>query len=107
MIDLVEALRAEARMDGARWEGCSELMIEAADALEALRVDVEAWKASHFMLTDTCHHFQARAERLAGALREIEAIEDEMEGGDWDEIEAARKIATAALHPTTTQEEGK
>ena len=50
---------------------------------------------------------EARAERLAEALRKIEAIEDEMEGGDWDEIEAARKIATAALHPDAAQEEGK
>ena len=39
----------------------------------------------------------AEIERLVEALREIAAIEDEMYGGDWDEIEAARKIATAAL----------
>ena len=35
MSELIERLREEARMDGARWEGCSELMIEAAAALEA------------------------------------------------------------------------
>lgn len=39
--------------------------------IKALRVDVEAWKASHSMLTDTCHHFQAQAKRLAEALREM------------------------------------
>lgn len=37
--------------------------------IEALRVDVEAWKASHSLLTDTCHHFQARAKRLEESLR--------------------------------------
>src|SRR5690625_3012890 len=39
--------------------------------IERLRVDLEAWKASHSTMTDTCHHFQARAERLAEALREM------------------------------------
>ena len=42
MSELIERLREEARMDGARWEGCSELMIEAAAALEAARED--AWR---------------------------------------------------------------
>ena len=37
--------------------------------IEALRVDVEAWKTSHSLLTDTCHHFQARAKRLEESLR--------------------------------------
>lgn len=37
--------------------------------IERLRVDVEAWKASHSLLTDTCHHFQARAKRLEESLR--------------------------------------
>lgn len=31
------------------------------------------------------------------ALKEIAAIEDEMVGGDWEEIDKARDIATAAL----------
>lgn len=31
------------------------------------------------------------------ALEAIAAVEDEMYGGDWDEIEHARQVATAAL----------
>jgi len=51
--------------------------------IERLRVDVEAWKASHSLLTDTCHHFQARAERLAEVLREaFEWADRELEGTD-------------------------
>jgi hypothetical protein len=39
----------------------------------------------------------SRIARLEEALRQIVAIEDEMYGGDWDEIEKARSIARAAL----------
>ena len=39
----------------------------------------------------------ARVARLEEALREIAAIENEMVGGDWDEIEQARVIAIATL----------
>ena len=66
--------------------------------IEALRADVEAWKASHSMLTDTCHHFQAKAERLAEALREL--VEVFSESGMYDEEVFAK--ARAALD----QEEG-
>lgn len=35
--------------------------------------------------------------RWRGALAKIRDIEDQMVGGDWDEIEEARAIATDAL----------
>lgn len=35
--------------------------------------------------------------RLEKALRKIMAIEDKLDGGDWDEIEEARQIAKEAL----------
>lgn len=38
-----------------------------------------------------------RLELYEKALHEIAAIEDELEGGDWDEIEEARKIANSVL----------
>jgi hypothetical protein len=34
---------------------------------------------------------------LLAALKQIAAIEDKMNGGDWDEIEDARQIAQAAI----------
>lgn len=37
------------------------------------------------------------AERLIEALRRIAAIENKEMGGDWDEIDEARNIATEAL----------
>ena len=40
---------------------------------------------------------KARIRELEKALREIVAIENEMTGGDWDEIERARQIASTAL----------
>jgi hypothetical protein len=39
----------------------------------------------------------ARVARLEEALRQIAAIENEMVGGDWDEIEQARRLARFAL----------
>lgn len=35
--------------------------------------------------------------KLRQALREIAAIKDNLNGGDWDEIEQARAIANEAL----------
>ena len=40
---------------------------------------------------------RAELEAREAALRQISAIEDKMYGGDWDEIEEARRIASAAL----------
>lgn len=57
--------------------------------IEALRVDVKAWKASHSMLTDTCHHFQAQAKRLAEALRHQRWCRTCGEDG-WDSCEEGR-----------------
>lgn len=39
----------------------------------------------------------AKYEKLMRALRQIAAIENKTDGGDWDEIEKARQIARAAL----------
>lgn len=64
--------------------------------IEALKVDVEAWKASHSMLTDTCHHFQARAERLAEALRHLR----NHTSVNSHQIE----LIDSALNPTAAQE---
>lgn len=76
--------------------------------IEALRVDVEAWKASHSMLTDTCHHFQAQAKRLAEALRVAEAALADIGDVDvaWCERRATQALPTvrAALR---NQEDGK
>lgn len=36
-------------------------------------------------------------EALVEALEQIRAIEDELYGGDWDEIEKARNIANESL----------
>ena len=47
------------------------LIEEAVAEIQALRVDVEAWKASHSLLTDTCHHFQARAKLLSAECVEL------------------------------------
>ncbi len=41
-------------------------------------------------------------ERLRKALQDIADIKDNYEGGDWDEIEEARKIANDALGVRTT-----
>ena len=40
---------------------------------------------------------EQECERLRNALEKIAAIEDRYNCGDWDEIEEAREIATAAL----------
>src|ERR1700759_4410283 len=40
-------------------------------------------------------------DRQRTALRKIAAIEDQMIGGDWDEITEARTIANAVLTPET------
>lgn len=39
----------------------------------------------------------AEIERLRGALKKISRIKDQLYGGEWDEIEKARKIAKKAL----------
>lgn len=39
-------------------------------------------------------------EKVVAALRTISAIENQMVGGDWDEIEEARAIARQALGET-------
>lgn len=57
--------------------------------IEALKVDVEAWKASHSMLTDTCHHFQARAKRLAETLQKLAAHARPTCSVLWREAQAA------------------
>lgn len=44
-----------------------------------------------------------KVSKLSIALRKIGAIEDKHSGGDWDEIEEARAIASRAL--TTTDKE--
>jgi len=41
---------------------------------------------------------RAELEAREAALRQIAAIEDKMYGGDWDEIEEARRIAGDALN---------
>lgn len=46
----------------------------------------------------------ASAPALVEALRKIAAIEDEMTGGDWEEIEAARLIARDAVYLATGEE---
>lgn len=49
-----------------------------------------------------------RVKELEGALRKISAIEDQMYGADWEEIEEARGIADAALskaRPNTAEGE--
>ena len=56
-----------ASADSTRWNQRATEPLKA--EIEALRADVEAWKASHSLLTDTCHHFQARAKRLEESLR--------------------------------------
>lgn len=43
---------------------------------------------------------QRRIRMLEEALKKIAAIQDKTDGGDWDEIEEARKIAAAALNTT-------
>lgn len=39
----------------------------------------------------------AEIDRLREALEQIAAVENKLEGGDWDEIETARSIAHNAL----------
>ena len=46
---------------------------------------------------DAYDQLAERNAELVEALRKIAAIEDEMYGGDWEEIEKARGIADAAL----------
>jgi hypothetical protein len=56
-------------------------------------------------MRDTVEAFYANQERadagkdaaLLEALRKIAAIENKMYGGDWDEIEEARSIASIAI----------
>ena len=73
--------------DGERTQDANSRLISAAPALLAevtrQRAEIAALKAD--------------AERYRLALAEIAAIEDKMHGGDWDEIELARKIANTAL----------
>lgn len=49
------------------------------------------------MLTIKNEKLQEQMDSLAQALDRIEAIEDKMIGGDWDEIIEARAVARAAL----------
>lgn len=48
-------------------------------------------------LHDKIKALLAERDTMRDALTKIAAIEDELVGGDWDEIEAARDIANAAL----------
>lgn len=88
-----------ASADSTRWNQRATEPLKA--EIEALRVDVEAWKASHSLLTDTCHHFQARAERLAEALREVVELDEE----DGDSLRNARAISRAALRDHDQEDE--
>lgn len=46
---------------------------------------------------DLADALEKERDRLRVALEKIAAIEDNTSGGDWDEIEEARKIAKEAL----------
>ncbi len=61
------------------------------DAQMVRKVDHEA------DLSDLEHELEGRIAKLEKALRDIAAIENEMIGGDWEEIEKARQIANTAL----------
>ena len=71
-------------------------------------MDVDLWTGGELseeegaepMLAVAWEAYQAGAATSAGAveaLRKIAAIENQMVGGDWEEIEEAREIARAAL----------
>lgn len=94
LVDLVNGMRSTIERQWGGMDSWRERAERAEAEVEALRVDVEAWKASHSLLTDTCHHFQARTERLAEALREIERLMPDQAGPAW----IAKTIASAALH---------
>lgn len=49
------------------------------------------------MATPTIYELQSEIERLRRALQAIAGIENQTDGGDWDEIEDARLIARDAL----------
>lgn len=53
--------------------------------------------ADFMALVNLARQLERDRAELLEALKEIAAIEDRMYGGDWDEIEDARKIARAAI----------
>ena len=52
---------------------------------------------NHKRISDTALNVWDKKEHLREALEKIKAIENKMDGGDWDEIEEARLIAQSAL----------
>jgi hypothetical protein len=56
-------------------------------------------------LRTALHKAEARARELEQALEQIAAIEDQMVGSDWEEIEQARTISRTAL--AARKEEGR
>lgn len=74
--------------------GC-ELYVQPSEGRLKLEVEVANDNAMHWKHTlMTC---QAQKKRLREALRKIASIQDNLNGGDWDEIEEARQIANEAL----------
>ena len=53
-----------------------------------------------YFLSLPASHWQDKVERMEKALKHIASIENKTDGGDWDEIEIARKIALAAIDGT-------
>jgi len=82
------------------------------DLIESLRVDVEAWKASHSMLTDTCHHFQSLAKRRAKVVdieddlvERLRLLEQDHEPDGWPAVRM--RDITALLDALDAQQGGE
>ena len=79
------------KIEGARLRGLFSSQVEAVQEIAAYMKMVVEQDA---LIIASAH---AEIERLRAALKNIAAIEDQMEGPDWEEIEQARQIAAEAL----------
>lgn len=92
--ELIARLR-DAPADGL---GTENLCLAAADRIEALRAELEAYRNSHLHADKLLLQEKARVKRLEAALRSIIGwLEDPKGGSHEEDMREASRIARAAL----------